>query len=120
MISDELLNVAARILLRTVPPLTAHAVLSRVGRLLPQRLTRQDVQRAASSLSSRGTCLSRTLALAATAPDADVVIGVQPGGDRALSAHAWIEMEGRPLPSEHPLGQEIARLRRPRRPTSAV
>jgi hypothetical protein len=120
MITDELLHVAARILLRTCAPLTAHAVLSRVGRLFPQRRTPEEVERAASTLSSRGTCLSRTLALAATAPGAEVVIGVQPGGGRAVSAHAWIEIDGRPLHSDHPLGQEIARLGGQRRQPSRV
>jgi hypothetical protein len=111
MITDELLNLAARILLRTCTPLTAHAVLVRVGRRLPQRHTSEDVSHAASGLRARGTCLSRALAIAARAPRADVVIGVQPEGGEGLLAHAWVEVDGVPLDPADPMGREIARLR---------
>jgi hypothetical protein len=119
VIADELLNLAARLLLRGCSPLTAHAVLMRIGRALPQRLARDDVRRAARELEGRGSCLSRAMAIAARAPFADVVIGVRPEGGGDLFAHAWIEMDGEPLDPSHPAGREIARLARSRAPEVA-
>jgi hypothetical protein len=107
--TDELLHLAARVLLRACPPLTTHAALRRVGRWLPQRCTRDEVLQASYALKPRGTCLSRALTIAATAPAADVVIGVDPARG-TLKAHAWIELHGVPLHAEDPLGSEIARL----------
>jgi hypothetical protein len=109
MTVDELLNLSARVLLRACSPLTAHAVLSRLGRVLPQHLTREDV-RQAFELLRRGSCLSRSLAIAARAPSADVVIGVRPEGPAGLFAHAWLEVDGIPLRESDPAGREIARL----------
>jgi hypothetical protein len=110
MTTDELLNLAARVFLRAFRPLTAHAVLMKLGRGLPQRTSREDVRRAASALAGQGTCLSRALAIAATAPGADVVIGVRPEGEAQILAHAWLEVDGEPLDQADPVGQEIARL----------
>ena len=66
MSTDQLLNVAARILLRTLPPVRAHSILKRLGSLLPQRQSRLELARAAESLGTAGSCLSRALALAQT------------------------------------------------------
>lgn len=110
MIADEALNLAARLLLRVCAPMTAQAALTRLGRHLPQRRTRLELARAAASLSARGSCLSRALALAATAPTADVVIGVRPSPQNGVDAHAWLEMEGEPLREDDPRGEVIARL----------
>jgi hypothetical protein len=107
--TDQLLNLAARVLLRTLPPLKAHAVLRRVGRLLPERRSRPEILAAAEKLGAGGSCLSRALALAARAPSATVVIGVQPEPGKLL-AHAWLEVGGQPLRPSDPMGQEIARL----------
>ena len=110
MIADEALNLAARVLLRLCAPLTARDVLTRLGQYLPQRTTRDELVRAAASLSARGSCLSRSLALAATAPAADVVIGVRPSPENGVDAHAWLEMDGQPLREDDPRGEVIARL----------
>lgn len=110
MTADRLLNLAARVLLRTCTPLTARAILLGVGRFLPQRRTRAEVLDAASRLGAAGTCLSRALTLSARAPGATVVIGVRPEPGRSLLAHAWIEIDGQPLSPVDPLGAEIVRL----------
>jgi hypothetical protein len=110
MIADELLNLTARLLLRAFPLPVAQRMLAGVGRLLPQRRTRQEVHRAASELGGRGTCLSRALAIAARAPAAEVVIGVQLEAGSRLLAHAWLEVDGVPLDPLDPSGGEIARL----------
>ncbi len=115
MISDWLLNVLALALLRACSPLTAHAVVRRIAALLPElpeRRTPDAVLRAMSALRApRGTCLSRSLAMAARTPGADIVIGVTRGDGGALVAHAWLEVDGAPLDPSDPVGREIARLR---------
>ena len=112
MIVDALLNLTARVLLRTCAPRTAHAVLMQVGRTLPPLRSTDEVRRAAARLNAAGgTCLSRALAVAARRPSADVVIGVQPQTHANLLAHAWLEIEGVPLRPSDPAGQEITRLR---------
>lgn len=106
---DHALHALAYAALRVMPPNRAHAVVMRAGSLFRQRRSRDDVRRAAARLR-RGTCLSRALAIAARAPDSEVVIGVHPPG--AFEAHAWVELSGAPLLSSDPRGAEIVRLRR--------
>lgn len=107
---DELLHVVARILLRALPPLTTHAALTRLGQLLPRRHSPEQVRRAVVRLRGHGTCLSRSLAIAARTRGVDVVIGVERPGPSTIVAHAWLEMEGRPIPPDDSRGTEIARL----------
>jgi len=54
--------------------------------------------------------LSRALTVSARLPNTEVVIGVGP--PHALSAHAWVEVDGSPL-YDDARGQEIVRLHRP-------
>jgi hypothetical protein len=112
MIVDRLLNAAALLLLRTCRPLEAHRVLGRIGRVLPVRTTRDELSRAAAGLGASGTCLSRSLALAARAPSAEVVLGVHPQANGGFMAHAWVEIDGQPLRGDDPAGREIARFGR--------
>jgi hypothetical protein len=106
------MHVAAWGLLRAgCSPLTAHRVLCRAGTWLPPVDSPEEARVIARSLLRHGTCLTRSVALAARAPSADVVIGVTPRGQGALSAHAWIEMGGTPIDPADVSGLEIARLR---------
>jgi hypothetical protein len=120
MIADYGLPMLARILLRLCSPLRAHALLVRVGALLPELNTPAEARRAIQALAGRGTCLSRALAIAARAPRADVVIGVTPAGHAPLLAHAWVEMDGAPIDPSEVSGAVIARLRGPRSTTRAT
>ncbi len=63
-----------------------------------------------ASLEGRGSCLARSIAIAARAPAAEVAIGVDPGRPEGFAAHASIEIDGKPLDSADPMGQVIARL----------
>jgi transglutaminase superfamily protein len=118
---DFAIHVAAWSLLRArLSPLTAHAVLCRAGAWLPAIESAEEARGVARSLIPHGTCLSRSLTLAARAPSADVVIGVSPRGDAPLHAHAWIEMNGAPLEPTDVSGEEIARLRGRRSATPGV
>ncbi len=120
MIRDLALLALAQSLLRFLPPLRAHAVLLRVGALLPELRTADEVRRALSHISGHGTCLGRAMAVAARTPTADVVIGVdrhapeESPARRRLFAHAWIEMSGAPVDPLDAMGAPIARIRGPR------
>jgi hypothetical protein len=113
MIIDFGLPLLASGLLRVCSPLRAHAVLVRVGAFLPELHTPGEARGAMQALGGRGTCLTRALAVAARAPAADVVIGVAPGGQAPLLAHAWVEMDGAPIDPSDVAGTVIARLRGP-------
>lgn len=110
MSPDPVLHLLARALLRAVSPMRARSILVGVGALFPAPRP-SELRDAAERLSRRGTCLSRALALSARTPASEVVIGVdlRPGAE--LSAHAWLEVEGKPLNPLDPAGTEIARLR---------
>jgi hypothetical protein len=68
----------------------------------------------ASSLDAHGTCLSRSLTLAARLRDAEVVIGVAGsslhGRGSSFAAHAWVEMRGVPLRPDDAIPGEIVRI----------
>ena len=108
-ILDHALHAVAYASLRVLPPGRAHAFVVRVGSLLPQRRSVERARRAGKRLRG-GTCLSRALTVSARLPNTEVVIGVGP--PHALSAHAWVEVDGSPL-YDDARGQEIVRLHRP-------
>ena len=109
--TDRVLHSMARLLLRFSSPGRAHELLGRVGALLPPHADRGELLRARARLR-HGTCLSRSLALAARAPQADLVIGVTSGPNSPMSAHAWLELSGEPIDPSDVAGSEIARIRR--------
>jgi hypothetical protein len=120
-LSDFAMHVAAWSLLRArLSPVVVHSVLCRAGAWLPAIESPEEARGVARSLVRHGTCLSRSLTLAARAPSADVVIGVAPRGNAPLHAHAWIEMNGSPIEATDVSGEEIARLRGPRSATPDV
>jgi hypothetical protein len=114
MLRDLALLVSAQALLRACRPLRAHAILVRIGAWLPSIQTPNEALRMARGFGHHGTCLSRSLAVAARAPTADVVIAVEPKQDAPLFAHAWVEMDGAPIDPADVAGQMIARIRGPR------
>ncbi len=122
--TDEALHFLARALVRFCSPRRAHSLLVRIGAFLPSHGDRAGLFRAGRRLQRKGTCLTRSLAIAARSPRADLVIGVLPPGDRSLFAHAWLELDGVPVDASDVAGEEIVRLRstvrRPRRVECAV
>jgi hypothetical protein len=100
--------------LRVLRPLRAHAVMMRVGALLPRLETAEEVRRVARSLGRHGSCLSRALVVASRAHTADVVIGVERRSKEQLVAHAWVEMDGSPIHPSEVTGKTIVRLRNTR------
>lgn len=110
---DLFLHVVAWGLLRACPPARAHGILLRIGTRLRPIETAEEARLVSRRLAGHGTCLSRSLAVAARTPRADVVIGVEPRENAPLFAHAWVEMDGVPLEPSDVAGAVIARLRGP-------
>lgn len=111
MVVDLAMLVLARSLLRACSPIRAHALLLRVGAWLPAIRSPDEARAALESISTHGTCLTRSLAVAARAPAADVAIGVTPDKKASIFAHAWVEMDGMPLNAGDVSGTVIATLR---------
>jgi hypothetical protein len=111
MAPDLALLLLARGLLRVCKPLLAHAILVRIGGLLPPLRTPEEARLAARRMAKRGSCLSRSLAIASRASAAEVVIAIAPKENTAVFAHAWVEMDGAPLEDSEAFGTVIARLR---------
>jgi hypothetical protein len=115
MIENHVLHATAWGLLRILPPRKAFRWTARAARFLPTVTAETDALRIADALESRGTCLSRSLTLAARLRDAEVVIGVDGSSMRGQGvtflAHAWVEISGRPLRSSDVIAGEIVRVR---------
>ena len=115
MIENHLLHAMAWGLLKLLPPRKAFRWTARIAAALPTIHEDEEGRRIANALDSRGTCLSRSLTLAARLRDAEVVIGVDAGSVRgrgaAFSAHAWVETHGIPLRPDDVIAGEIVRIR---------
>ncbi len=107
---DRALILLARSLLRVCSPGHALVAMRVLAGALPSLRTPREVRRVAHELRGRGTCLSRSLAIAARSPDARIVIGVEPRRSEPLFAHAWLEMDGHAVDPAEPRGEIIARL----------
>jgi hypothetical protein len=114
MIENHFLHATAWGLLRLMPPRKAFRWTHRVASFLPS-VVAEDALEIASALDSHGTCLSRSLTLAARLHDAEVVIGVDGGTMRGQGvtflAHAWVEVSGTPLRPSDVIPGEIVRIR---------
>jgi hypothetical protein len=106
---DPLLLLLARSLLRVMPPRRVLALLRSMGAKAPPLHTPEEALSHAKALRG-GSCLARSLAVAARAPTAQIAIGVEPRHGSRLFAHAWIEMDGRPIDPSEPAGEVIAYL----------
>jgi hypothetical protein len=103
-LADNSLNVWAYLSLLAVPPMKARHWVGRIALLYRSISSIEDARRMVERLGGRGTCLSRSLAVAARCRGSDVVIGVEKrnfvNGEhlelagRRIEAHAWVEMDG--------------------------
>ena len=120
-IADNALNALAYAALRLAPPIKVKEWVDRLSVSLGTITTVEEARTMIDRLGNRGTCLSRSIAIAGRCPDAAVVIGVASPGRRenvsrgrtnpALEAHAWVEIHGRALPEEREVPWvEVGRL----------
>ncbi len=110
MLSLHALNLTALVALAFLKPRDARGLVGRLGAKLRRPLDPTTAREAVDRLKPVGTCLSRSLAIAARLPDAQVVIGVRKESGGAVRAHAWIELRGKPLVDGEVVGEELARL----------
>ncbi|WP_394826102.1 lasso peptide biosynthesis protein [Pendulispora albinea] len=109
LVANHLLHAFAWCALRVHPPVRAKALVDKVARWMRPIDDRDEAARLLAVVDGHGTCLSRALTVAARTPRAEVVIAVRGLAPR-LSAHAWVELDGRSLREEDVAGQEIGRL----------
>jgi hypothetical protein len=94
MVASHALHGVAWLTTRWLPVHVAMRVTREAGSLL-RPLGKDEATSVAKRLRG-GTCLTRSMAVAARVPRSNVVIG----GSKekgAFGAHAWVELEGRPL-----------------------
>jgi hypothetical protein len=91
------LHWVARLALRVLPPIRAKRVVDSVARVARPLSSSADAADAQVVLRDRGTCLTRALTIAALLPGSEVVIGVNPRWQMRLHAHAWVELNHRPV-----------------------
>jgi hypothetical protein len=109
MIAEHLVHALACVALRVLPPRKALRAVRISARAMPALWRNRDAEQIGRTLAGRGTCLSRAVAIAALAPNIEIVIGVAPDS-RTLRAHAWVERAGIPLTGQIEEFTEIARL----------
>jgi Transglutaminase-like superfamily len=107
MLSLHALNLVAVVALAFLKPKRARGLVGRLG-ATSHSIDEAEARDAVFRLKPLGTCLSRSLAIAARLPNAEVVIGVRRDSD--VRAHAWVELAGKPLVESEVIGVELARL----------
>ena len=120
-LGDNALNGVAYLSLLVATPLRAKTWVKVVASLYPTIETIDEARDVIRRLGARGTCLSRSLSVAARCRGSQVVIGVVPPS-RAdtprirlsrwpIDAHAWVEIAGTALlDGTTPAWVEVGRL----------
>jgi Transglutaminase-like superfamily len=92
-VTMQALHGASRLALRFLSPLAARRAIVKLAACLPPF---EDLSqaRAAGQMLTRGTCLSRSLAISARLSGSHVVIGVDVRRSSRLLAHAWVQLGG--------------------------
>ena len=104
-LGDNALNAAAYLSLLVASPVRANVWVRSIASFYPTINSVGEAEGLNGRLGRRGTCLSRSLAVAARCPGSHVVFGLVPPGEgrptfaarRAVEAHAWVEIAGVPL-----------------------
>lgn len=107
MIASHLLHGVAWVAVRTRPLSDAFRLTRRAAALLPT-LDAHECVEVARRLRG-GTCLTRSLTVAARTPGASVAIGGTKN-DGVFSAHAWVELEGEPLSGQTTAAGVLVRI----------
>jgi Transglutaminase-like superfamily len=114
---NNALHALAYVALRLTSPVRARDWVVRAAELYPRLRTIDEARELESRLGSWGTCLTRSLVVAARCAPSEIVIGVADPSKgptksgRALDAHAWVVLDGVPLtPASTTLWVEVGRL----------
>jgi hypothetical protein len=87
------LHAIARGALHMQSPLRAKRTVSWIGAHMRPLEGVNEARIAMRFLGGGGSCLSRSMTVAARLPGSVVVLGVNPRGSARLSAHAWVEKD---------------------------
>ena len=107
MMVDHFVHSLAWLAVKTLPLHTATKVVRRVVAPMPPLTV--DEGAALSRRLRGGTCLSRSLVVAARVPGARVAIGGERKGER-FAAHAWVEVKDQPLVGQSTSEQTLAHI----------
>ncbi len=108
MIRAYVMNAVSLAALRFLSPLRAAGLVARLARVVPAI---EEAKLAATIGGLRGgTCLSRSMAIAALSERAEVVIGVPPPEEPNWTAHAWVEVDRVPVLASEVRGAAITRF----------
>jgi hypothetical protein len=91
------LHCVAWMAVRFLSPTSAKRAVDTVARLVPSFASEEEAEQGARALSAHGSCLTRAMTVAALLPGSEVAIGVDHSRSATLHAHAWVEVNGRPL-----------------------
>jgi hypothetical protein len=114
--ADNVLHTLAFLALHAGSPKWARSWTRGVASFWPVIDSVEGAQAMTRRLGMRGTCLSRSLAVAARCPKSNVVIGVvragaaNTSGVPSIHAHAWVEIDSVPLESMQVNWVEVGRL----------
>jgi hypothetical protein len=113
-LEDNALHLVAYLALRFRSPLGAKAWVERVASVCHRPIDAEGAKRLSRRLGTRGTCLSRSLAIAARCPGSVLVIGAKKRetvvAAPSIQAHAWVEVDGSRLEPEGGGWIELVRL----------
>jgi hypothetical protein len=108
-VADHAAHVIAKLALRLVSPNDALRATARLFAWSP--LHPATARHSLGVLEPSGTCLTRSIAVAARLRGASIVLArINSDRDAPFIAHAWVELEGRPIRSWDAQGAVIARL----------
>jgi hypothetical protein len=82
----------ARVALRLQSPYAARRTLDSLASWLRPFENVDEARAAGRTLARRGTCLSRSVAIAARLPGSKVVIGIDVRRSSQMLAHAWVQL----------------------------
>jgi hypothetical protein len=108
-LADHTAHAIANVALRVLSPRDALRVTAKVIAWCPLRP--EAARHSLGVLEPWGTCLTRSIAVAARLRGASVALArLTDDRDLPFVAHAWVELEGRPIRSWDAQGAVIARL----------
>ena len=102
------LHGAARFALHVQSPLAARRTVMKLAAGLRPFAGVDEARAAGQALSRKGTCLSRSLAIAARLPGSNVVIGVDVRRSSHMLGHAWVQLGSEIVFPAQPNGEAIA------------
>jgi len=115
-LTDNSFHALAYLALRVSSPVRAMGLMQRVASVFHPITRVSDARSVSGRLGNRGTCLSRSFAVAARVPGSVVVFGVDRESFRAvltrptIGAHAWVEVDELPLEVQEPRWLKVGRL----------